>query len=76
MELTKDEEAALKGKQGETLELAYRILVGDLITLGSPQLCLEEISNLSIMLQNKSFKKRCMVFCPRAVQQQSRNFGF
>ena len=38
MELTKDEEAALKGEQGETLELAYRILVGDLITLGSPQL--------------------------------------
>jgi len=57
VELTKDEEATLKGEQGETLELGYRILVGDLITLGSPQLCLEEISNLSIMLQNKSFKK-------------------
>ena len=27
MDLTKDEEAALKGEQGETLELAYRILV-------------------------------------------------
>ena len=27
MELTKDEEAALKGEMGETLELAYRILV-------------------------------------------------
>ena len=27
MELTKDEEAALKGEKGETLELAYRILV-------------------------------------------------
>ena len=76
MELTKDEEAALKGEQGETLELAYRILVGDLITLGSPQLNLEQISNLTIMLQNKSFKKRCMVFYPRVVQQQSRNFGF
>ena len=76
MELTKDEEATLKGEQGETLGLAYRILVGDLITLSSPQLRLEEISSLSIMLQNKSFKKRCMVFCPRAVQQQPRNFGF
>ena len=27
MELTKDEEAALKGEEEETLELAYRILV-------------------------------------------------
>jgi len=48
---------------------------GDLITLGSPQLGLEEISDLVIMLQNKSFKKRCMVFCPRIVQQQARKLG-
>ena len=48
---------------------------GDLITLGSPQLGLEEISNLALMLQNKSFKKRCMVFCPRAIQQQARKLG-
>ena len=27
MELTKEEEAALKGEQGETLQLAYRILL-------------------------------------------------
>ncbi len=27
MELTKDEELALKGEKGDTLELAYRILV-------------------------------------------------
>ena len=27
MKLTKDEEVALKGEKGETLELAYRILV-------------------------------------------------
>jgi len=48
---------------------------GDLITLGSPQLGLEEISDLALMLQNKSFKKRCMVFCPRVVQQQARKLG-
>ena len=48
---------------------------GDVITLGSPQLGLEEISNLALMLQNKSFKKRCMVFCPRSVQQQARKLG-
>ena len=49
---------------------------GDLITLGSPQLGLDEISDLATMLKNKSFKKRCMVFCPRAVQQQARKLGY
>ena len=48
----------------------------DLITLGSPQLGLEEISDLASMLKNKSFKKRCMVFCPRAVQNQARKLGY
>ena len=49
---------------------------GDLITLGSPQLGLEELSDLSSMLKNKSFKKRCLVFCPRAVQNQARKLGY
>jgi len=49
---------------------------GDLITLGSPQLGLEEMSSLSSMLKGRSFKKRCMVFCPRAVQEQARKLGY
>lgn len=49
---------------------------GDLITLGSPQLGLEEIADLSSMLKGRSFKKRCMVFCPRAVQEQARKIGY
>jgi hypothetical protein len=49
---------------------------GDLITLGSPQLGLGEISELASMLKNKSFKKRCMVFCPRMVQNQARKLGY
>jgi len=49
---------------------------GDLITLGSPQLGLGEISDLVTMLKNKSFKKRCMVFCPRIVQQQARKLDY
>ncbi len=49
---------------------------GDLITLGSPQLGIDEISDLASMLKNKSFKKRCMVFCPRAVQQQARKLAY
>ena len=49
---------------------------GDLITLGSPQLGLDELSDLSSILKGKSFKKRCMVFCPRAVQEQARRIGY
>ena len=45
---------------------------GDIITLGSPQLGLEELSDLSKMLKGKSFEKRCMIFCSRAVQEQAR----
>ena len=49
---------------------------GDLITLGSPQLGLEEISDLSNMLKGISFQKRCMIFCSRAVQNQARNLDY
>ena len=48
---------------------------GDLITLGSPQLGLEEISDLTVKLKGRSFKKRCMIFCPRAVKEQARKLG-
>ena len=48
----------------------------DIITLGSPQLGLEEMSDLAVMLKNKSFKKRCMIFCPRAVQEQARKLEY
>ncbi len=49
---------------------------GDIITLGSPQLGLEEVSDLASMLKSRSFTKRCMVFCPRAVQEQARKLGY
>jgi len=48
---------------------------GDLITLGSPQLGLEEISDLAIRLKGRSFKKRCMIFCPRSVKEQATKLG-
>ena len=48
---------------------------GDIITLGSPQLGLDEISDLASMLKGRSFKKRCMVFCPRAVKEQAKKIG-
>lgn len=49
---------------------------GDMVTLGSPQLGLEEMSDLSSMLKGRSFSKRCMVFCPRVVQEQARKLGY
>ena len=49
---------------------------GDIITLGSPQLGLEELSDLSKMLKGKSFEKRCMILCSRAVQEQARTLDY
>ena len=49
---------------------------GDIITLGSPQLGLGEISDLAGMLKGRIFNKRCMIFCPRVVQEQARRFGY
>ncbi|MDH5568483.1 MAG: aconitase X catalytic domain-containing protein [Nitrosopumilus sp.] len=49
---------------------------GDIITLGSPQLGLDEISDLTSMLKGRSFQKRCMVFCPRTVKEQAKKIGY
>jgi predicted aconitase len=49
---------------------------GDIITLGSPQLGLQEMADLSAMLKGREFAKRCMVFCPRSVQEQARKLGY
>ncbi len=49
---------------------------GDIIALGSPQLGLEEISDLAEMLDGKIFKKHCMIFCPRTIQKQVQQLGY
>ncbi|KAF6248188.1 hypothetical protein C6990_01770 [Nitrosopumilus sp. b3] len=49
---------------------------GDIITLGSPQLGLDEISDLTSMLKGRSFQKRCMVFLPRTVKEQAKKIGY
>lgn len=49
---------------------------GDIITLGSPQLGLDEMRDLSVMLKGRSFSKNCMVFCPRSVKQQASTLGY
>ena len=49
---------------------------GDVITLGSPKLGLDELSDLSSMLKGRAFTKNCMIFCPRAIQNQARKLGY
>ena len=49
---------------------------GDIITLGSPQLGLEEISELAGKLKGRTFEKRCMIFTPRTVKEQARKIGY
>jgi len=49
---------------------------GDIITLGSPQLGLEEISELAGKLKGRTFEKRCMIFTPRTVKEEARKIGY
>jgi predicted aconitase len=48
---------------------------GDIITLGSPQLGLEELGSLARMTEGKKFSKRCMIFCSRAIHNQAVKIG-
>jgi len=77
----------LSGTKGETIDFDRKEMQkvhdelntadsGDIIALGSPQLGLEELSNLAAMLKGKVFNKRCMVFCPRAIQEQAKHLGY
>ena len=44
--------------------------------MGSPQLGLDEISDLTAKLKGRSFQKRCMVFLPRTVKEQAQKIGY
>lgn len=48
---------------------------GDIITFGSPQLNIEELNNLANMTEGKKFKKRCMIFCSKAIHNQAVKIG-
>ena len=48
---------------------------GEVITLGSPQLGMYEIEQLSKMIGGKKFSKKCMIFCPRSVYENSCKSG-
>jgi predicted aconitase len=48
---------------------------GDIITLGSPQLGMNELKYLASLVEGKKFKKRCMIFCSRAIHNQAIKTG-
>lgn len=49
---------------------------GDVITLGSPQLGVDDLSLLASMVQGKKFRKRCLIFCARAAYESARKLGY
>ena len=49
---------------------------GDIVVLGSPQLGLGELGGLAGMLRGRRFRKRCLVFCPRAAQADAARLGY
>lgn len=48
---------------------------GDIITLGSPQLGINELDLLARLTEGKKFSKRCMIFCSRAIHSQAAKVG-
>jgi predicted aconitase len=48
---------------------------GDVIAFGSPQLGIDELEMLAGMVQGKKFRKRCMIFCSRAIHNQASKIG-
>ncbi|AFU57756.1 putative aconitase subunit 1 [Candidatus Nitrososphaera gargensis Ga9.2] len=48
---------------------------GDIITLGSPQLGMNELDLLARLTEGKKFSKRCMIFCSRAIHNQAAKVG-
>jgi len=48
---------------------------GDIITLGSPQLGMNELDYLAKLVEGKKFTKRCMIFCSKAIHNQAAKIG-
>ena len=48
---------------------------GDVIALGSPQLGMYELEQLSNLIGDKKFSKKCMIFCARPVYEKSCKSG-
>jgi len=48
---------------------------GDIITLGSPQLGMNELDYLDKLVEGKKFNRRCIIFCSRAIHDQAARVG-
>ena len=48
---------------------------GNLITLGSPQLGMNELNLIADLLESKKFTRRCIIFCARAIHNQAAKVG-
>lgn len=49
---------------------------GDIITLGSPQLGVDDLSLLAEIVEGKKFRKRCLIFCARAAYESATRLGY
>jgi len=48
---------------------------GQIITLGSPQLGMEEICKITALMEEKKFTKPCKIFCPKTVFNKAEELG-
>jgi predicted aconitase len=48
---------------------------GDIITLGSPQLGMNELKMLANLTETRKFTRRCIIFCSRAIYNNSVKIG-
>jgi predicted aconitase len=48
---------------------------GNIITMGSPQLGINELDLLAKLTESKKFTKRCIAFCSRAIHNQAIKIG-
>ena len=48
---------------------------GQLITFGSPQLGIEEMSKIQTLVDGKKFTKPCKIFCPKSVFCKAKQYG-
>jgi predicted aconitase len=48
---------------------------GDIITLGSPQLGINELNLLAKLTETKKFTRRCIIFCSRTIYNNAANIG-
>jgi predicted aconitase len=74
-------EEAVEYDEKESKEIFERLSnsdKGDLIVFGSPQLGMEELRMLSILLRKggRKFKKKCILFCARKIYNEAKKFGY